>query len=117
MRDKLAIVLLSVCCTLLAVNLIALWSESPVVHGQAAGSGAQSESGEFVLATSATQNEPVVFVFKVGTQHLAAYTARSGQGLRVLGVRQITWDLNLAEVRKHFSVKEAKKAKPKPSAK
>lgn len=111
MRDKLIVVLLSVCCTLLAVNLVVLWNDdSPVVHGQAAGGG--GVGGEFIVATSATQNEPVCFIFKTGdTQHLAAYMARNN-GIRVMGVRQTQWDFNHTEVKQHFTVAAAKKASP-----
>ena len=108
MRDKLIIVLLSVCCTLLVVNLIALWTDSPVVYGQTAGGG--GTSGDYIVATSATQNEPVCFIFKPSTQHLVAYTARTN-GIRVMGVRHAQWDFNHSEVNKHFSVKAAKSAK------
>lgn len=110
MREKLIVVLLSVCCTLLVVNLIALWNDASVVYGQAAGGGGAGDG--FIIATSATQNEPVCFIFKPETQHLAAYMARSGGGIRVLGVRQTTWDFNVSEVTKHFNVKAAKKAAP-----
>ncbi len=106
MRDKLIIVLLSVCCTLLVVNLIALWSDgSAVVHGQTAGSGT-----DFIVATSATQNEPICFIFKSDSQHLAAYMARPSGGIRVLGVRHAQYDFNHTEVIKHFTVAQAKKA-------
>jgi hypothetical protein len=107
MRDKLIIVLLSVCCTLLAVNLIAVWNDAaPVVHGQGGG----GEAGGYILATSATQNEPICFIFKADTKHLAAYMARTGGGIRVLGVRNSTFDFNHEEVVKHFSVSQARKA-------
>lgn len=109
MRDKLIIVLLSVCCTLLVVNLIALWNDTTVVHGQAAGGG--GASGDYTIATSATQNEPVCFIFK-SDGHLAAYMARSS-GIRVMGVRDTQYDFNYAEVNKHFSVLQAKKQSPK----
>ena len=109
MRDKLIIVLLSVCCTLLVVNLIAVWNDDPpVVHGQAAGGG--GDAGGYIVATSATQNEPVCFIFKSDTKHLAAYMARTGGGIRVLGVRNSTFDFNHEEVVKHFSVSQARKA-------
>lgn len=108
MRDKLIVVLLSVCCTLLVVNLIALWNEpSPVVHGQAAAGG--GTAGDFVIATTATQNDPVCFIFKKDG-HLAAYMARSGSGIRVLGVRDTSYDFAVSEVAKHFSVRDARKA-------
>ena len=112
MRDKLVIVLLSVCCTLLVVNLIALWTETPAVHGQSGGGGGASANG-FIVATSATQNEPICFIFKAETQHLAAYQARQGSGLRVLGVRHCQWDFSLTEVKSHFKVSEARKNAPK----
>ncbi len=105
MREKLIVVLLSVCCTLLVVNLIALWSdESAVVHGQTAGIGS-----EYIVATSATQNDPICFIFKPSTQHLVAYMARTN-GIRVLGVRHAQWDFNHTEIKSHFSVSSAKKA-------
>ena len=104
MRDKLVVVLLSVCCTLLVVNLIALWSdESAVVHGQTAGAGT-----DFIVATSATQNEGICFIFSI-SKHLAAYMARSN-GIRVIGIRDTQYDFNHTEVNKHFSVLSAKKA-------
>ncbi len=105
MREKLIVVLLSVCCTLLVVNLIALWSdESAVVHGQTAGIGS-----EYIVATSATQNDPICFIFKPSSQHLVAYMARTN-GIRVLGVRHAQWDFNHTEIKSHFSVSSAKKA-------
>lgn len=105
MREKLIVVLLSVCCTLLVVNLIALWSdESAVVHGQTAGVGS-----DYIVATSATQNDPICFIFKTETKHLAAYMARTN-GIRVLGVRHLLYDFNHTEVNQHFSVLNAKKA-------
>lgn len=111
MREKLIVVLLSVCCTLLVVNLIVLLNgETPAVHGQS-GSGGGASSNDFIVATSATQNEPICFVFKADSQHLAAYMARTGGGIRVLGIRHTQWDFNQTEVLKHFSVAAAKKAK------
>ncbi len=105
MREKLIVVLLSVCCTLLVVNLIALWSdESAVVHGQTAGIGS-----EYIVATSATQNDPICFIFKPSSQHLVAYMARTN-GIRVMGVRHAQWDFNHTEIKSHFSVTSAKKA-------
>ena len=105
MREKLIVVLLSVCCTLLVVNLIALWSdESAVVHGQIAGIGS-----EYIVATSATQNDPICFIFKPSSQHLVAYMARTN-GIRVMGVRHAQWDFNHTEIKSHFSVSNAKKA-------
>ncbi len=105
MREKLIVVLLSVCCTLLVVNLIALWSDkSAVVHGQTAGIG-----GEYIVATSATQNDPICFIFKPSSQHLVAYMARTN-GIRVMGVRHAQWDFNHTEIKSHFSVSNAKKA-------
>ncbi len=104
MREKLIIVLLSVCCTLLVVNLIALWSdESAVVHGQTAGVGS-----DFIIATSATQNDPICFIFSKD-KHLVAYMARTN-GLKVLGVRDTQYDFSHTEVNRHFSVLNAKKA-------
>ena len=104
MREKLIIVLLSVCCTLLVVNLIALWSdESAVVHGQTAGVGS-----DFIIATSATQNDPICFIFSKD-KHLVAYMARTN-GIRVMGVRHAQWDLNHTEIKSQFSVSNAKKA-------
>ncbi len=67
----------------------------------------------------AKANNPIVFVFDVGTQHLAVYKA-SNRGLKLTGVRQITWDLKLEELNpalagQGVSVSQVKKALEKQS--
>ena len=97
MRNNMVIVLLSVCCTLLAVNLYVALGEgaSQTAYSQAASA---VPTGQVALATSQdTSNSPFVFVYEVGTQRLAAYKA-GNQGIELKGLRQITWDLKLEEL-------------------
>ena len=108
MRDKLLVALLSVCCTLLVVNVLVLMNQKSVAHGQAGGAG--TDSGAYIIATAGTQNDPICFVFHKASQHLVAYSARNG-GIKVLGVRKTSFDTKLNEVNKHFSFTQAKKAK------
>lgn len=111
MRQNLIIALLSICCTLLAVNLVVALREPKlqVAHGQAVGTPA----GQAILATGMTQsgNEAVLYVYDVGTQALAAYTTK-GQGIELKGTRKITYDLQAPEYKgvKSPSVAEMKKA-------
>ena len=96
MRQNLVVALLSVCCTLLAVNLIVALRgpQLPFAYGQAVG----TPSGQVVLATGMNQsgNEAVLYLYDVGTQALCAYTTK-GQGIELKGTRRVTWDLKPLE--------------------
>ncbi|HZN57764.1 MAG TPA: hypothetical protein VFD71_06780 [Planctomycetota bacterium] len=96
MRQNLIVALLSICCTLLGVQLVLhLQSSSlPVALGQAVG----TPSGTVVLATGMTQsgNEAVLYLYDVTSQRLCAYTTK-GQGIELKGVRQVTHDLKPVE--------------------
>lgn len=96
MRQNLVVCLLSVCCTLLAVNLY-VSLDGPAVR-EAAGQGTAIPSSSVCLATvQGTSNDPWCYLYDVGTQRLAVY--RTGNtGLELKGVRQITWDLKIEEL-------------------
>jgi hypothetical protein len=113
MRKNLTIVLLSVGCTLLAVNLFVMLKEPQA--RLALGQGTAIPTGSVALAAvMGNTAEPWVFIYDVQTQHLASYK-NSNQGLVLKGVRQITWDLKIedlapAAAAKGASVKEVKGA-------
>ena len=114
MREKLLIALLSVCCTLLVVNLIALWSDADrLVHGQDAGGATAAAGGSYILHTTATQQAPYAFVLETSRRHLTAYSAQNN-GIKVIGTRAIEFDLGVSEFNKHFSVKDARRLGKKP---
>ena len=96
MRQNLIVALLSVCCTLLAVNLYVSLGKtsSQVAFGQAA---AVPTSGVAVATVQGTSNDPWVYIYEVGTQRLACYRT-ANQGIEFKGLRQITWDLKLEEL-------------------
>lgn len=107
MRDKLIVALLSVCCTLLAVNLLALsQTAAPAAHGQSAGTS--TDGGDVVIVTVGNQQDVLAYVYHKVKKTLVAYNARSN-GIRVNGVRFIGNDFNLKEYNKHFTVKQAAK--------
>lgn len=114
MRQNLVVALLSIACTLLAVNLIVelRGPQIPIAYGQAVG----TPSGQTVLATGMNQsgNEAVLYLYDVGSQSLACYTTR-GQGIELKGTRRVTWDLKAQEFKgtKSPSVAEMKKATEK----
>jgi len=113
MRQNITIVLLSVCATLLAVNLAVSLRrpELPVAFGQAVG----VPSGSVAIATSqGTGPEPWCFLYDVASQRLAVYSCKN-QGLELKGVRQCTWDLQIPDLpaalaSKRASVADIKKA-------
>lgn len=103
MREKLLIALLSVCCTLLVVNLVTLWTDTDrLVHGQVGG-------GNYILHTTADQNTPYAFVLNTAAGHLTSYSAQRGQGIQVLGARLIQHDSNVTDAKGPFSVAQARK--------
>ena len=94
MRQNVTICLLSVCATLLAVNLLVnLRTEVPVALGQATDSG-----GGYVIATGMNQsgNEAVCYIFNTASRKLAVYTTRN-QGVEFRGIRDLSYDLQLVE--------------------
>lgn len=96
MRQNFIIVLLTVCATLLAVNLYVSLQrpDLPVAFGQAVG----VPSGTVAIATSqGTGPEPWCFVYDVSSQRLAVYSCKN-QGLELKGVRQVTWDIQIPEL-------------------
>ena len=113
MRKNLTIVLLSVGCTLLVVNLYITLNQPQA--RLALGQGTAIPTGSVALAAvMGNSAEPWVFIYDVQTQHLASYK-NSNQGLMLKGVRQITWDLKIEELTpaaaaKGASVGEVKKA-------
>jgi hypothetical protein len=95
MRQNLVVVLLSVCLTLLAVNLyVTLRGPQPAAWGQGVG----IPTGQVAIATvQGTSNDPWCYVYDVGSQRLAVYTTKN-QGVELKGVRNITYDLKLEEL-------------------
>jgi hypothetical protein len=111
MRQNFIIVLLSVCSTLLAVNLfVALRSpEIPLAFSQGVGTPTGSAA---IAAVISQQGEPWCFVYDVGSQRLGAYTASKNQGVALTGVRHITYDLKVvsfASQGKNYKPNEIKK--------
>ena len=112
MRQNLVIVALSVCCTLLAVNL---YVTLQLPQQPAFGQGAAIPTGQVAMAAvQNTSQDPYVYIYDVASQRLALYTARN-RGLELKGVRHITYDLRLTEldarmVNKPLPVSEVKKA-------
>lgn len=97
MRQNLIIALLSVACTLLAVNLYVSLNGTyghPAAFGQGTG---EPTSSVAIAAVQGTTNEPWVFLYDVSTQRLACYK-NANQGLDFKGLRQLTWDLRLEEL-------------------
>ncbi len=92
MRQNLVIGLLSVACTLLAVNLYV--SLSGARYPAALGQGAMEATGSVAIAAV---HEPWIFVYDVVNQRLACYK-NSNQGIEFKGLRQLTWDLRLEEL-------------------
>jgi hypothetical protein len=112
MRQNLIIALLSIACTLLAVNLYVTLSEPrmPLAFGQAVG----TPTGSVALATGVTQggSETMLYLYDLSNQRLAAYSTKN-QGIELKGVRHITHDLKAVEFvarGKSPSVQEMKKA-------
>lgn len=96
MRQNLVICLLSVCCTLLAMNLY-VSLDGPAVR-EAAGQATAIPSNSVCVATvQGTSNDPWCYVYDVGTQRLAVYKT-GNTGIELKGVRQITWDIKLEEL-------------------
>lgn len=95
MRQNLTLCLLTVCATLLAVNLVVnLVRPAPQALGQAAGVG----EGDFVLATGMNQsgNEAVLYIFRTTDKKLACYTTQR-QGIELRGVRNVGYELQFEE--------------------
>ena len=108
MREKLLVAVLSICCTLLVVNIAQLWQAAP----QAAyGQSSSGTDGGYILATTVESSKPVCFVLRTGGQaQLAAYSAVQGNGIRLLGCRKIAFDLQINEYKgKSLTVKQARK--------
>jgi len=123
MRQNLIVALLSVCCTLLAVNLVVslrgpqLPFGLPPAYGQAVG----GPVGQVVLATGMSQggSEAVLYLYDIPTQALACYSTK-GQGIEYRGVRKITWDLKPQDFKatgKSPSVADMRKAVEKEEGK
>ncbi len=115
MRQNVIVALLSICCTLLAVNLVVALRgpQLPFAFGQAVG----TPSSSVVLATGMNQsgNEAVLYLYDISSQALACYTTK-GQGIELKGTRKITWDLKPQEYRataKSPTVAEMKKSTEK----
>jgi len=96
MRQNFLIVLLTVCATLLAVNLAVSLRrpELPLAFGQAVGVPSQSVA---IATSQGTGPEPWCFLYDVASQRLAVYSCKNA-GLELKGVRQITWDLQIPEL-------------------
>ena len=95
MRQNLVVVLLSVCSTLLVVNLFMILGQP---QQAAFGQAAALPTGSVAIATvQDTSNSPWCFVYDVSSQRLVAYKA-GNQGLELKGARQITWDLKIEEL-------------------
>lgn len=98
MRQNVVIVLLSVCCTLLAVNLyVSLHGSSgalPPAHGQAA---AGTQTSVALATVQGTSNDPWVYIYDVTSQRLGCYKT-GNTGIEFKGLRQLTWDLKLEEL-------------------
>ncbi len=91
-KQNLIVVLLAVCATLLAVNLVHNWTQPKIVVGQAAAGGVGG--GNFVMATGVGQggNETLLYVLNTATQKLAAYSASKTRGVEFRGVRTLKYD-------------------------
>ena len=93
MRQNVTIALLSVCSTLLAVNLYVAFYRAPqfpVAFGQAVG----TPTGQVAIATGQTSSggKAVVYIYDIPTKKLACYSVE-GAGIELKGVRELTWDL------------------------
>ena len=90
MRQNLIVALLSVCCTLLAVNVyVALRApQLPVAFGQASG------SDDVLIAGANTQNEGFCFLYNKSNTRLISYKNRSSGGLELMGIRNCSSDWN-----------------------
>ena len=89
MRQNLLIVLLAVCATLLAVDLLRDGGNVPAASGQAA----QSGSGNVVISAANTQNEIYLWVYDVAGKKLGAYSAKNS-GIELKGVRSLIYDFD-----------------------
>ena len=97
MRQNVVIVLLSVCLSLLAVNLCMLLARSqPIAIGQGVGVPTGSVA---IASVQGNDQSPWCFVYDVTSQRIAVYKA-GNQGLELKGVRQITYDIRLEELDK-----------------
>jgi hypothetical protein len=96
MRQNVIIVLLSICATLLGVNLVRSFARPD--HPLAFGQGVGLPTGQVAIATvQGSGNEPWCYVYDVATKRLACYAARN-QGLELKGMRNIQWDLQIEDL-------------------
>ena len=83
-------------------------------NNEACGQSVGTQAGQYILAIGSAQSgrQPVVYVFDTGTQTLGSYTTTS-DGIKLRGVRRLTWDLKYQEYPKpadtQGSVKNIKK--------
>ena len=108
MRQNLIIALLSVCCTLLAVNVyVALrLPPLPVAFGQASG------GDDMLIAGANTQNEAFCFVYNKRSNKLVSYMNRTSTGLELMGIRDLGSDFHPKI--KEFPVSKKKSILSKP---
>ena len=91
MRQNLIVALLSVCCTLLAVNLYVTLRapQLPVAIGQASDGG-----GDVVIAGANTQNDAFCFVYNRARNKLVSYKNTPNSGLELMGIRNLKSDFH-----------------------
>lgn len=94
MRQNMIIVLLTVCATLLAVQVVSTLSRdmnSPA-FGQTVGT--DGGGGKYVMATgmSTSGSNNMLYILEPKTGRVAAYTVQS-RGIEYKGTRQVTHDL------------------------
>jgi len=90
MRQNFIIALLSVCCTLLAVNVYVTLRgpQLPVAFGQGSG------SDEVLIAGANIQNEAFCFLYNKSRTRLISYKNRGSGGLELMGIRNCSSDWN-----------------------
>ena len=112
MRQNIVVALLSVCATLLAVQVVlTIGKETAPVFGQTVGSDGGGSG--FVLATgmSSSGSNNMLYIFEPKSGRVAAYTVQS-RGLEFKGPRQVTHDLIPEELtpKGRMSVSDVRKA-------
>ncbi|HVR74980.1 MAG TPA: hypothetical protein VMT52_11635 [Planctomycetota bacterium] len=96
MRQNLIVALLSICCTLLAVDVVVTLrgSQVPPAYGQATGNA----TGSFAIATvQGSGSEGWCWIFDYESKRLCSYVTKN-QGIELKGARELTYDLKIREL-------------------
>lgn len=96
MRQNLIVALLSICCTLLAVDVVATLRGGNMLtaYGQATG----NPTGSYAIATiQGSGNEGWCWVFDCTSKRLCSYVTKN-QGIELKGARELTYDLKIREL-------------------